>query len=341
MACMAAVAFAEGAEVPDWVHLVPTAHGAIATVDGRGPYYVQDAEAIIAASFAADQRLQIDENHAQDLAAPMGGASPARGWIAEMQVRADGIWGRVEWNAAGRAMVADRAYRAMSPVILADKAKRITRILRASLVNRPNFRGLATLNQETEMFDLKKLALALGLAEDAGEDEILAAIAKLKAPEVAAQSAITEIATVLGVTGGDAKAVLAAARVAKAGTGDMVALQAEVTTLKGDLASMHQAAARAASEAFVDAAFREGRAGVRQDNREELVSLHMEQPETVKRLIEGMPRLDMSRTKIEPPPPANGEIALNAEQSQAAKILGVDPDAYRKTLAAERMKETI
>lgn len=340
-ACMAALALPEGAEVPDWVHLVPTAKGEVQTVDGRGPYLVEDAEALIEASFAEESRLQVDENHAQDLAAPQGGASPARGWIAEMQVRADGIWGRVEWSAAGRALVADRAYRAMSPVIVHDKAKRVVSILRASLVNRPNFRGLATLNQETEMLDLTKLAKALGLAEDATEDQILAAIEKLKTPEVAAQSAIDEIATVLGVAGGDAKAVLAAAKLAKAGNGDVAALQSQVTALRGEIDTLNKAGSRAKSEAFIDAALKEGRAGVRQSNREELVALHMEQPATVEKLIGEMPKLDGTRTRIEPPAPKDGEVALNAEQIHATKLMGIDPEAYRKTLAAERKQETI
>lgn len=340
-ACMAALAFPEGAEVPEWVHLVPTVKGEVLTADGRGPYLVEDAEAIIAASFAEEARLQIDENHAQDLAAPLGLSSPARGWIAEMQVRADGIWGRVEWNAAGRALVADRAYRAMSPVILHDKAKRIVRILRASLVNRPNFRGLATLNQETEMFDVKKLAKALNLAEDATEEDIFAAVGRLTGADTAVQSAIAEIGSALGVEGGDAKAVLAAAKLAKAGTGEVAALQSQVSALQGKLDAMVTAGARAKSEAFIDAALAEGRAGVRKSNREELIALHMESPATVEKLIGEMPKLDASRTAVVPPAPKDGEVALNAEQARAVKLMGIDPAAYQKTLAAERKEETV
>lgn len=341
-ACMAALALPDGAEVPEWVHLVPTAKGNIMTVDGRGPYQVDDAEAVIAASFAEEGRLQIDENHAQDLAAPAGGASPARGWISAMEVRPDGIWGKVEWNAAGRALVADRAYRAMSPVILHDKAKKVVRILRASLVNRPNFRGLATLNQETdEMFDLKKLAKALNLAEDATEDQIFAAVEKLTGAETAIQSSIAEIGTALGVEGGDAKAIVAAAKIAKAGNADVTALQSELTTVKGELDTLKKAGSRSRSEAFIDAALKEGRAGVRQGNREELIALHMEQPATVEKLIGEMPKLDSTRTTIVPPAPKDGEVALNAEQANAARLIGVDPKAFAKTLADERKQETV
>lgn len=144
-------------------HLLPTAAGKVQTQDNRGPYDVTDAEAIIAASFADQPKLQIDENHAEDLKSGKGEPSPARGWITELQARADGIWGKVEWTGAGRALVADKAYRAMSPVILHDKAKKVVAILRASLVNRPNLKGLVSLNQEQSEMDLAKLAAALGL----------------------------------------------------------------------------------------------------------------------------------------------------------------------------------
>lgn len=340
-ACMAALPLPEGAEVPDWVHLVPVAAGAIQTADRRGPYTIDDAQAVIQASFAETDALQVDENHAQDLAAPQGGASPARGWITEMQVRPDGIWGRVNWTASGRALVADRAYRAMSPVIVHDAAKRVTRILRASLVNRPNFRGLATLNQETDMFDATRLAQALNLATDATEEQMLAAIAALREPVAATQSAMTELATVLGVEGASPAAIVAAARVARTGTGDVAALQAELGAVRAELETIRAARARAASEAFIDQALREGRAGIRQDNREELVALHMEQPDTVRKLIEGMPRLDATRMSVLPPAPAEGTVALNAAQAEAARLLGVDVETYRKTLASERNMETI
>lgn len=67
----------------------------------------------------------------------------------------------------------------------------------------------------------------------------------------------------------------------------------------------------------------------------------MEQPQAVEKLIGEMPKLDASRTSVLPPEPKDGDVALNAEQSQVAKLLGHDPAALKKTLAAERTKETI
>lgn len=343
-ALMAAVPLSAGeaAPVPEWVHLVPTAKGEVATADARGPFLVEDAEAIVAASLADGGELQIDENHAQDLAAPNGAASPARGWIDALEVRQDGIWGHVKWTDAGRALVADRAYRAMSPVVLHDKAKRIVRILGASLVNRPNFRGLAALNQEAQMGPMKKVAEALGLAGDADEDAILGAIAKTKeAPQVALNAALTEIGTALGVEGGDAKAVLAAAKLAKVATGSAGELQVQLNAVRSELDGLKAAAQQAKSAAFIDQALREGRAGVNAANRDELVALHMESPAAVEKLIGAAPRLVGSGidTRVAPPAPKDGEIALNAEQLAVVEALGTSAEAYAKTLDAQRKKE--
>lgn len=327
--------------VPEWVHLLPVGRGAVATGDQRGPYHVTNAHQIVAASMMAE-RLPIDENHATDLAAPSGMPAPARGWIVEMQARTDGIWGRVEWTAAGRELVASRAYRAISPVIIHDKAKRIVSIPRASLVNRPNLRGLTALNQETDDMFQANIAGLLGLNADAAEAEITAAIAALQGAQdetAALQAQIDEIGTVLGVeTGGD---VLAAATAAAAQEGDdttIAALQAELTQVATELATIRDANRRGAAVAFVDQAIRDRRVGV-SPQRERFISLHMKDPEGTEELIKGFPTLDRSLATIEPPAPKDGKIALNAEQSRTATLLGVDPEAYAKTLAAERSQE--
>jgi phage I-like protein len=94
----AAQGLPDGPNVPEWVHLRPTAKGAILTFDGRGPYTVLSAEEVIANSLRDPRGIPIDENHSTNLAAPEGREAPVRGWVAQMEARADGIWGRVEWT---------------------------------------------------------------------------------------------------------------------------------------------------------------------------------------------------------------------------------------------------
>jgi len=135
--------------VPEWIQLLPPGPQ-IETVDKRGPYRLVDAAQLVRVSLAAaGGRMPIDENHATDLAAPKGGAAPARGWLVALEARSNGVWGRVEWTAEGRRLVADRAYRFISPVVTHSADNTLLAILRASLVNAPNLRGLAALNQVT------------------------------------------------------------------------------------------------------------------------------------------------------------------------------------------------
>lgn len=340
-ATMAALDLDQTGEAPEWVHLLPTAQGKVQTQDNRGPYDVTDAEAIIAASFADQPKLQIDENHAEDLKSAKGEPSPARGWITELQARADGIWGKVEWTSAGRALVADKAYRAMSPVILHDKAKRVVAILRASLVNRPNLKGLVSLNQETSMDAMAQMAAALGLAEGASADDILAAIKALKdkKPEgdmPAMQSALSQIGVALGVQD-NAKpdAIVAAAKLAAGGKDSLVALQSENANLKSRIDALESGEKRKAAEAFIDKAIADRRAGVNAANRETMISLHMSDKDTAEKLVGGMPMLTATGTIATPPAAKDGVVSLNAAQLEACAALGLSEEDYKKSLAEE------
>ncbi len=167
---------------PEWVHLLPApADGLVQTGDSRGPYTLSPFAEIITNSFADRDALEIDINHATFLAAPNGGDARAVGWIREMQARDDGLWGRVEWTEEGAKLVTSRAYRGISPVVMhaSETDKRISRLANASLVNRPNLRGLTQLHQqETLMSFIQRMAKMLGLADDATEADIASSVEK-------------------------------------------------------------------------------------------------------------------------------------------------------------------
>ena len=338
---MAALDLTSDGEVPEWVHLLPTANGEAQTQDARGPYHVADAAAIIAASFADQAKLQIDENHSEDLRASKGEPSPARGWITEMQARADGIWGKVEWTASGRALVADKAYRAMSPVILHDAGKKIASILRASLVNRPNFRGLATLNQETAMNPMDQIAEACGLSAGASADAIVTAIQAMKGKDTgpALQSALAAIGTALGVVGTQEAILAAAAAKAVAKPAEIAALQAEMAGIATELTTLKTSGARAAAEAFVDGAIKERRVGVK-PLRDHYIARHMVGSADVEKEINAMPTLGASGMVTAPPAASDGAVtSLNAEQVAVAAALGIPQETYLATLKADRAKK--
>lgn len=336
VALAAAMALPESEGAPEWVHLLPAAQDGIQTYDGRGPYRVADIEAVIAASMQSDRGMPIDENHATDMAMMNGVGAPARGWIKELQARGDGLWGRVEWTKAGRKMLADHAYRSISPVFTHLVNGTITQILRASLTNKPNLRGLTALNTESTM-DLTAIARALGLGGDADEAAILAAAAQLTkpAPTPALQSALDEIGTVLGVDGGDPAVVLAAAKAAKTGDTAITALQTELGRVTGQLTALQIEGAKAKATAFVDEAIGQGRVGVK-PLRDHYIAMHCEDPARVEKEIGALPMLGPANTIASQPKAADGEIALHVEQLSAATVLGIDPKAYAATLEAER-----
>ncbi len=348
VALCAALDMAAATGAPEWVHLLPA--GEIRTADGRGPYRVVDPAALVAASLTDGDRLPIDENHATDLAAPRGEPAPARGWIVGLQARADGIWGRVEWTALGRRLVAGRAYRGLSPAIRHSKTGEVSAILRASLVNRPNLRGLTALHQEQENdMDLKaQIAQLLGLPGATTDADIVAKITTLHAGKgkdgTALQAALDPIAQLVGLqAGADAAAILAGVRELAADDGDegvVTALQAELVEVTTKLNGLLDSGKRDKATAFVDGAIREGRVGVK-PQRDRYVTMHMADPDNTKALIEALPILGGGGQIVPATPPArDGEVSLNAAQMTVARMLGQDAKAYAETLKAEREAET-
>lgn len=335
----------DAGHVPEWIHLAP--NGAIETFDGRGPYEIQDPQAVIEASFAARGEIEIDVNHASFTAAKAGGEAPARGWITEMQSRDDGIWGRVRWTAVGEQLVADRAYRRISPVFQVASPDKpiVTAILNASLVNRQNLRGLTALNHEQEepMGFLGKLAAYLGLGADASEDQIMAAVKKMKGGSdtaIAAQSQLNEVATVLGIdAGGD---VVAAAKTHSGGAAGVVAMQQAVTELQGLVAQQSETIntltgtqSKTAAATFIDGEIKKGRV-IPAALRDHYITMHQEDAARVEKEISAMPMLNSAGAAHLTPPSASsgdGSVAMQAEDTQAARLLGLtaeDMQAVRK-----------
>ncbi len=177
-----ALALAAEGGAPDWVQLLP-AGPFIRGRDGRS-FGLADPVAV-ANRFRPP--FAIDWEHAQDLRAPSGEAAPAAAWVEEVQVRNGQIWGRVDWTERGRAAVAAREYRFLSPAFTFEPATNaVVELVGAGLVNRPNF-DMAALNREEHRMT-PTLLTALGLPATAGEPEALTAIAALRTATNAQQT---------------------------------------------------------------------------------------------------------------------------------------------------------
>ena len=177
----------EGAKIPTKLNLLP-AGGFVAGRDGRR-WTKHNPESIAQLSNEYLPQHPVDENHATDLKASKGESAPAMGWFNNIRTEEDGsLWADVTWTARGQAALEAQEYRYISPVFEVDTAGEIVKILRAGLTNTPNI-DLPALNstqtapadnpaKETKMN--KELCAALGLREDATENEAIAAVNALK-----------------------------------------------------------------------------------------------------------------------------------------------------------------
>jgi phage I-like protein len=168
---------AAGAQAPEWVCLLPA--GRLTTQDGL-TYLVDEAgmASILAANTARGVELVIDYEHQTH----EGVEAPAAGWIKELAARPDGLWGRVQWNERGRAYVANREYRYLSPVIMVEQgSRRVVELLDVALTNSPrinNFPPITNKSGDEGMNWLERLRMALALAAEAGEAQVAEAAEK-------------------------------------------------------------------------------------------------------------------------------------------------------------------
>lgn len=187
---------AEGERVaPEWIELLPSGP----VLDGRDgrTWMLADPQKVVNAFAEDGKSLPIDYEHATEIKGPVGEPAPAVAWIEEMEVRDGCVWGRVDWNEEGRRAVETRQYRYISPVFdYARVGRHILRLTSVGLTNMPNFH-LSAMNRnarpscvgsELEEGMLKAICRALGLKEDASEQDVLDAIAKQKSDVASAKN---------------------------------------------------------------------------------------------------------------------------------------------------------
>lgn len=352
------------ATVPETVLLLPG--GAFYGRDGRGPWLVKDATAVIAAtdSQAAGTDLVIDYDHQSDLAAVAGtgGRAPAAGWITALTPAENGaIRAQVEWTQEARRAIAAREYRYLSPVFAHDNTGRVIRLLRAGLTNTPNL-ALPALNTEMTAMDTlgiaqpsaagsptettaaepktnaaslsDRLATLLGLSIPAPDEAIVAQVRQLMSrpqplPVVRAALGLPDMATtdeIVTALKAQANTAAGADSVGQAET----ALAAQVTTLQSQL----HAVLRDRAEADVEAMVRQGR--VLPSERETLVTLAMCQPDHFQAIARARPVLLEPGALLTGSPPRRGaDASLSRDEQAVCRQLGLESGAFRQALTAE------
>lgn len=173
--------------VPKEIQILPSGN----VESKKGPFLADDiAVAEIIKAFTEQVNdLVIDYEH-QTLT---GEEAPAAGWIKELVNKGqDGLWAKVEWTPRGEEYIRNKEYRYLSPVVLVRKNDKRAIILHsAALTNTPAIDGMHPIVNslganapESEVIAtmdlLKKLAALFGLPETATEDDVMAAINKMK-----------------------------------------------------------------------------------------------------------------------------------------------------------------
>ena len=176
--------------LPQWIELIPA--GQIITGRDSRTWRNTNPQRIIDAFNANQADIPGDIEHATELKAPQGEPAPAIAWVKELQLRDGAVWGRVEWNDIGRELVGSKQYRYISPVFKYEKGTmEIAQVTSFGLSNNHNL-FLTALNNNHQInqpnqaqtpedtMDLKALAKALGLPENASFEDILSATNKMK-----------------------------------------------------------------------------------------------------------------------------------------------------------------
>jgi phage I-like protein len=325
--------------VPEWLRLVP--NGTSKAYDGRGEFHYDNAARVIETSFGFSPRIHIDVNHSTESAAKIGAPSEAHGYIVEMEEREDGIWGRVDWNPSGTALMQNRSYWGASPVLMHDTTGKIHAIKSLALTNDPALRGLTALSakpQENGM-DILKILAELGLDADASEADVTAEIKALKEAKAAktevAEVALSAVAGALGLetTATQAEVIATAATLA--------ARDASVTALQAQNAALSKDNARHASEVWLQTQLSAG-AAVPKGMDATYVDLHMDNPELAEKLVGSLPKLTGTPLSARTPPKAIQTTALSAEQRQVADAMGISHDDFMAQLDADaKAKEAL
>jgi len=164
---------------PEVISVLPFGH----VVSQKGEFDV-DEESLAAMKAQIAERgvdLVVDYEH-QTLT---GDRAPAAGWVKELFAEDGHIKARVEWTLPAKQYLENKEYRYLSPVITVRKTdNKATGLHSLALTNTPAIAGMTPIvnsstfqGGETNMNELiKKIAAALGLGEDADEEQILTAL---------------------------------------------------------------------------------------------------------------------------------------------------------------------
>jgi phage I-like protein len=306
---------------PAWIQIFP-AGPKLATVDGRS-FKMTDPKAFVTAQHASNAKpILVDYDHLSSFFPEGNGDQTAAGWIEELEVRDGEIWARVAWTVRAAKQIAEREWRFVSPEFRVNKKSgEVVALDAVALVNRPAFEmkalahASATKTGDTPM--LNAIATALGLPENATEEQILTAISVKDTELETAKASKTTPSTTEFMPRADYDQVLARAEAAE-----------------GKLTEVQDAARKDEVEAMIASAVSDGK--IAPASKDHYVALAMASEGgfgEVKKLTETLPKItDPSNLDDQSTNPSG----LSEEDRQMCATLGLSEEDYAKQLAADK-----
>ena len=291
-------------EAPAWIHILPA--GEFVGRDGRGPYTLGDAHAVIAATiaFAKGADLVVDYEHQTLTAKDHSGPVPAAGWMKEFEARGDGIWARVDWTSAAASALQAREYRYFSPVFDYDaRTGEVCRIRIGALTNIPNLQLQAAASRQGDLMDelMERLCYLLNLPLTTTKEEMKAQLDKLKGlldQTAATAAASADLAKAVGLEAGAALPAIATAvqsRLAQAPDPSQYVPKAQYDQVAHSLASLQTEQKQAETARLVQEAMTAGKVAPAQ--KEWATAYASQDPAGFKTFMASAPRHRGSRSR--------------------------------------------
>lgn len=294
------------------------------------------AERVLAKLKARKTPIVIDYEHQTLHAENNGQPAPAAGWIDPQSMNyqpGTGLTGTVEWTPRARGMIDAGEYKFLSPVLPYDTTTgEVLDLIQVALTNYPGVDGMAAVAQLSGRFDLDPpkpeeetpvdrtaLIALLGLKAEATDVEINNAITALKATAADATVKDQEIAALKAQSPDPAKYVPVET---------FESLKTEVATLKG---------AQVASEVdtLVTAGLAAGKLLPAQESwARELGAKDVAALTSYLAQTPAIAALKGTQTNGKKPEGTDDGEPLDETALAVCKQMGVNPDDYRKTLAA-------
>lgn len=327
-------------EAPSWIHILPA--GPFLGRDGRGPYTLSDAQAVIQATtdYLKGADLVVDYDHQTLSAAQHAGPVPAAGWVKEMESREDGLWARVEWTPVAASALVAREYRYFSPVFDFDtRTGEVVRLKLGALTNVPNLQLQAAASRQGDAMNelLERLCYMLNLPLTTTAEEMAGQLDKLKAlltGSEAVAAAAAELAQAVGLapeTGTVLILQAAQSRLAQPPDPTKWVPRPEFDVISRTLAQLQETTKVAAVEQVVTEAMTAGK--VPPSLKGWATEYATRDLDGFRKYIEGAPVIAGASHANGALPPNGGATTLTPEEESVAHAMGLSAETY---LAAKK-----